>query len=148
MAEAVAAFGLASSVLQFIDFGSKLTSSFWRLYTSSRNGVEEASCAPNLQTMTSDLQNILNELVDPESGDRSHDDSELCKLAKDCQAQAVELQNLLSSLSMAGSGKFGKREALKAAFKVVWKEDEIKSLETRLDQFRQQLILHLLSSLR
>lgn len=148
MAEAIAAFGLAVNVIQFIDFGLKLTSSFWQLYKSSRDGVEEVSFAPHLQTMISDLQNILNGLADPESGDRSHEESGLCKLAKDCQEQAVELKNLLNSLCSAGSGKFGKREALKAAFKVVWKEDEIKSFEARLGQFRQQLTLHLLSSLR
>jgi hypothetical protein len=148
MAEAIAAFGLAANVIQFIEFGSKLTSSFWQLYKSSRDGVEEVSFAPHLQTMTSDLQSIVDGLVDPESGDRSDDESGLCKLAKGCQVQAVELQNLLSSLCVAGSGKYGKREALKAAFKAVWKENEIKSFETRLGQFRQQLSVHLLSSLR
>jgi hypothetical protein len=148
MAEAIAAFGLAANVVQFIDFGSKLTSSFWHLYKSGRDGVEEVSFAPHLQTMTSDLQNILDGLVDQESGDGSHDDSGLRKLAEDCKAQAAELQTLLGSLGTAGNGKFGKREALKAAFRAVWKEDEINSFEVRLGQFRQQLTLHLLSSLR
>ena len=148
MAEAIAAFGLAGTVMQFIEFGSKLASSFWQLYKSGRDGAEDVFFAPHLQTMTSDLQNILDCLVDSESQDRSHDDSGLCKLAEDCQMQAVELQSLLTSLNSAGSGKFGKREALKCAFKAVWKEDEIKSFETRLGQFRQQLILHLLTSLR
>jgi hypothetical protein len=148
MAEAIAAFGLAATVMQFIEFGSKLTSSFWQLYKSSRDGEEDVSFAPHLQTMTSDLQNILDGLVGSESGDRSHDDCGLCKLAEHCQVQALKLQSLLNSLNIAGIGKFGKRESLKAAFKGVWKEDEIKSFEARLGQFRQQLILHLLASLR
>jgi hypothetical protein len=42
----------------------------------------------------------------------------------------------------------GKRAALKAAFKLAWKEDEIQSLKGRIDQFRSQLAFHILTSLR
>jgi hypothetical protein len=37
---------------------------------------------------------------------------------------------------------------LTAAFKLAWKEDEIQSLKTKVDEFRSQLILHILTSLR
>lgn len=116
MAEAVATFGLAVNVIQFVDFGSKLTSSFWKFYKSSRDMGGEISFPQHLQTLTSDLQNIAEGLAAPESEDAGYRDSGLCKLAQDCQIQAIKLQNLLSSLSIVGSGKFGKRDVLKAAF--------------------------------
>jgi len=144
MAEAVAAFSLAANVLQFIDFGSRVMSNFWAFYKSSRHGTNEV---PDLQGINNDLQQVLESLQVP-TDDITQSDIGLLQLAQDCQNVALELETLLQSLFKAEAGNIGKREALKAAFKLVWKEDQVRYLQERLDQFRNQLIVHLLASLR
>jgi hypothetical protein len=42
MAEAIAAFGLASNILQVTDFGSKFVSIAWRIYRSSNAALDSA----------------------------------------------------------------------------------------------------------
>ena len=59
------------------------------------------------------------------SEDKTESQRSLEELAEQCSQLASEM---LSSLSKIGlSDKLRKRDALKAAFRMVWKEDEIKS---------------------
>jgi hypothetical protein len=143
MAEAVAAFNLAAGVLQFIDFGSRVMSNFWTFYKSNRHGTKE----PDLQVINNDLRRVLENLQVP-ADDTAQSDVGLLQLAQDCQKVALDLETLLQSLFKAEAGNSGKREALKAAFRLVWKDDQVRYLQERLDQFRHQLIVHLLASIR
>jgi hypothetical protein len=145
MAEAVAAFSLAANIVQFIDFGSRFTRNVWKIYKSSRDVSDEIldHCK-----ITSDLQEVLKNLQQPEGVDQQIPTTErgLRELAEQCAAVAVELQSFLKRFSVPEN--VSKRDALKVAFKRLWKEEEIKSLEGRLDAFRNQLTFHLLTSLR
>ena len=69
----------------------------------------------------------------------------LQQLAVECHGVAMDLLKLLTSLH---AGNHSKREATKAAFKTMWREEKILSLQKRLDQCRAQMIIHLLASLR
>ena len=176
MAEAIAAFSLAAIVVQFIDFGARVTGNFWSFYKASSNTDHDV---PDVETINSDLQNVLKEL---QSSPAPASKTGLAQLAQECQKAAAQLEKILQPMITAKKrheenekrqkenekrqeeknkelGKhekgFVKREkgfvkhaGLKAAFQLFWKEDEIKSLKGRLDQFRSQLILHILASLR
>jgi NACHT domain len=151
MAEAIAAFGLAANIVQFVDFGSRVTTKFWKFYKSASDSLSDKL---DLRTMNSDLQQILADLQ--ESLALCNDvDTSLIQLARECSKVAVELHNVLKCLHSLHES-FAKEEmrfrnvikTLKAAFKDVWRENEIESLQCRLDRFRSQLTLHLLSSLR
>jgi hypothetical protein len=144
MAEAVAAFSLASNVIQVLDFGSKLTTRFWSFYKASRHATE---AVPDVEKLTLDLHKILEELHvgTARSGDN---DEPLILLAKECQKLAEELLNLLSSLKTVKRTGIGRIEALKSAFRAIWKEDDIAALRKRIDDFKSELTVHLLASLR
>jgi hypothetical protein len=139
MAEAVAALSLAANVLQFIDFGYRFVSQAWRIYQSGSDGAE---AAPGLQVLTKDLQDVLANLQIPQEGD-SHG---MSQLSQDCSRVARRLLESLNVISVHGKGR--KRDAIKASFKALWNRDEIKELQQELDGFRQQLMIHLLFSLR
>lgn len=144
MAEGVAAFSLAANILQFIDFGARVVSNFWSFYKSNR---KEANNVPDFSAINADLQRVLSDLQLPYD-DGSGGDIGLVELAKDCRCVAEELKTVLQSLFKARVGNTGKRDALMAAFKLAWREDEIRSLQEQLNQFKHQLVIHLLASMR
>jgi hypothetical protein len=139
MAEAIAALALAGNVLQFIDFGSRFISHAWKVY---KTGVDGADAVPNLQLLTTDLQNVLTSLQRRQEGDSPG----MGRLCEECSRVARRLLESLNLLNLPD--KMRKRDAVKAAFKATWNRDEIKAFQQELDGFRQQLTLHLLLSLR
>ena len=138
MAESIVALSLAANVVQFIDFGSRLATQFWSFYKSS----SKALFHPDLDQINIDLQRVLTELQVP----LCQTNSGVEQLVGDCHKISMELDLVLRSLSEAKASST--RDALKAAFKAVWKEDEIKAFQERLDRFRAQLNLHLLTIIR
>jgi hypothetical protein len=141
MAEAIAAFGVAANIIQFIDLGSRLTANMWGFYKGTGGAAKEI---PNVESINIDLQRILRDLDD----DSACADHGLVQLAKDCRTTATELETKIQPMVHARLHARGKREAFKAAVKSMWEEKEISSLQDRLHGFRHQLTLHLLASLR
>lgn len=139
--EAVAAFSLAGTILQFIDSGTKFVGLVRRLYQHKSD--DDSEYVPLLK-ITENLDAILPELKSAENG--SDREKSLGQLALDCRKTAAQLLAILRKVKTAGNSR--KRDALKAAFRLVYKEDEIKSLQDQLSSFRNQLNLHLLLSLR
>lgn len=140
MAEAVAAFGVAANVIQFIDFGCKLMTRLWQFYKSSRDNYESL---PDVQRLTA-LLDMLKTVNIPKNEENELDDG-LQQLVLECHNVATDLLKLLNTLQ---NDNRRKREAMKAAFKLMWREDELLSLQKRLDQCKAQMIIHLLASLR
>lgn len=139
--EAVAAFTLAGTILQFIDFGTKFVGLARKLYhQKSANDSDYV----HLLKITESLDAILPELKSVENvSDR---EESLGQLALDCRKTAARLLAILGRVKIPENAR--KRDALKAAFQLIYKEDEIKSLHDHLSSFRNQLNLHLLLSLR
>ncbi len=145
MGEAIAAFSLAANIIQFVDFGGRLVSDAWSIHQKGRSGFGEIL---DVEKTTEDLKLTLVDLISPLESSENKKDSQrsLEELAEQCSRLASEM---LSSLSKIGlSDKLRKRDALKAAFRMVWKEDEIKSQQMRLENIKHQLNLHILVSLR
>lgn len=144
MGESLIAFSLAANVVQFIDFGSRVATNFRTFYKPASSQADEA---PDVEAINTDLQGILKELQEPLLGSKSNNNG-LVFLVQQCQKAAAELDKILMPMAKARTQNLGKREALKASFKAIWKEEDIKSLSQRLDTLRNQLTLHLLTSLR
>jgi len=169
MAEAIAAFSLAANIVQFIDFGSRVTGNFRKFYKAASDTDEDT---PDVDIINYDLQNVLKEL---RSSPAPASKTGLAQLAQECQKAAARLENVLPPMIIAQKRHeenekrheenekrqrennkgfvrpekgFGKRAALREAFKLAWNEDQIQSLKGKVDQFRSQLILHILTSLR
>lgn len=145
MAEAIVIIGLAANIVQFLDFGSKFISGVWKTYRSGGDAVGEI---PDLAKITGDLQIILKAFQGPDrDGEETIEgEHDLRQLAGECQTLATDLLKSLKKISPPD--KVRKRDALRAAFRMVWKEEEISRLHVRLEGFRHQLTLRLLALLR
>ena len=145
MAETIVALGIAANVIGFVEFGVRTISTFWRFV---RSGADTNTAVPDVESTTRDLQKLLENIQSSSasSNDASEDERDLYQLAEDCQNVARDILGLLSKISLPDQSR--KRDALRAACKTVFREDEVKSLQARLELFRSQLTLHLLASLR
>ena len=94
MAEAVAAFSVAANVIQFIDFGTRLTSQFWKFYRSIR---ESREAVPDIKTINKDLREVSKRLEASKTEDEEANKG-LKVLAAECYSVAVGLDKLLASL--------------------------------------------------
>jgi hypothetical protein len=144
MAEAIAAFSLAANVIQFIDFGSRVAANFYGYHKAGSKSRDDAS---DLDIINRDLAQVLRNLQ-VSAPDSSINETGLGRLAQECQKCAQQLDKKLRPMLKARLQQLGKRGAVMAAFKAAWKEDEMRSLQEQLDNFRSQLTLHLLASLR
>ena len=145
MAEALIAVGLASNILQFIDVGSKLVSNVWTIFTSGREGL---ATLLDVQKVTKDLEQILRDFKIPKDANVCLDSSDngLQQLVGSCEHLAIELLESLKKFDLPEKSR--KRDNLKAALRLIWKEEELKSLQSRLDGYRQEIVLHLLTLIR
>jgi hypothetical protein len=132
----VTAFGLAAGILQFLDCGSRYATTAWKIYRNGQEGLKD-----DLQSALKSLQ-----LSVPKASGKVETQPGIVTLAKECQKVAGDLVDSLSKIPT--SERFGKREAFKAAIKVIRTKEEIHNLEGRITAFRQQLTFHLLVSLQ
>jgi len=159
------ALSLASNVVQFVDFGSKLVSRILEIHHSA-DGALAANV--DLETIITDLRNISESLGPPggpntpENGTSLVQLTDSCdapgglnalknktsleQLADSCNALANELLSVLEGLKVEGRRK--KWGSVRKALKSAWKEGEVKALSARLDMFRSQLTNRLVALLR
>ena len=139
------AVGLAANILQFISVGSKLVSTVWSIPMSGRQGLAGLL---DVQKITEDLKNVLGDFRTPNNMNPSPDsyDNGLQQLVKNCEHLASELLESLQKIVLPDKSR--KRDNLRAALRMVWKEEDLKSLQSTLDSYRQELVLHLLTVIR
>ncbi|KAG8529688.1 uncharacterized protein KY384_005169 [Bacidia gigantensis] len=145
MAEALVGVGLAANVVQFLDIGMRFVSTARDIYSYGQGMTGEL---PDLRLSTEILRETLEHLHASETnvGPMSEGEVGLSKLATQCQRLAIELLGGLQD--MTSLENCGRRDALRAAVKMMWNEDKIKSLVSRLDSLKQALIVQLLTVIR
>jgi hypothetical protein len=143
MAEAVATLALASSILQVIDFGTKVASTALKVYQASKR---DDGSLYELEKIYKNLSSTLDTIQMDGAALGDSGDLGLKSLSKDCSEVAGELVNTLHKLGF-GEAKT-KRKALRAALKRARKDGKIRSLQARLNEFRSQLSMCLLVSVR
>ena len=146
MLDPFSALSLAATIVQFVDFGSKIVSGAVELYRSTEgsltNNVELSTIVTDLSAISSGL-----EVQDRELSHRfSKDERALANLAVHCKSLADKFLDVLDDLSVKGPHK--KWKSVRQALRSVWKENEIRDIQKRLDSFRSQLTLRLLATLR
>ena len=138
------ALSLAANIVQFIDFSSKFVSKVLKIY---QRGGEKVGELPDFQIAAEDLQRIVSNLQSSHyTGERNESGNSLLCLLQQCRDLAGEILDRVRTT--ASEGKVRKRDALMEAFRMTFRQKDIHSLQTRLDRLRQELILHLLDSLR
>jgi hypothetical protein len=150
----VSALGVAAAVVQFIDYSTNLISKSVKIYKHiSNKGAGFTPQYADLEVITKDLLRHSKDLeksakAGPTGGSRNSNDEELHQLCLACTQVAAELLAALAHSKLKFMGKFRELKSFRHALMGTWPEEEIDSLQQRLDGFRQQLIVNILVSLR
>ncbi|KAI1377992.1 hypothetical protein F4677DRAFT_414128 [Hypoxylon crocopeplum] len=137
--EAIAAIGLASNVLQFIDVGYKVLSTSKELYGA---GNEASRSNKDIEFISQEMKRSSRSLRKGISTPQPSDDEKsLLRLAAECERWSSDMIALLDRLKNKSTGSRSK--ALKAAWRNYKLRDERTRLEKGLDSCRKQLDLQL-----
>ena len=140
--EAIAAVGLASNIVSFVDFTCKLIAGAKTIYHST-SGLSEDNAV--LDVIVTDLRRMSADLIKSPS-QTSRNSSGLAALAAECEEIGKELSDALRDLKVKSRNR--KWGSFQAALKEVWKDNRIAKLQKRLDALRTQVIACLLSEMR
>jgi hypothetical protein len=140
--------GIASSIVQFVDFGLRVVSKGKQIYRSVDGSLAENL---DLEIVTNDLLVLQAKLQcfrtaasSPQSD--SYNANAFETLSRACADLAVRL---LERLNMAkAQGRFRRWKSLRQALKSVWSKQDIEEMANRLHRFRSELQLHILVSLK
>jgi hypothetical protein len=137
--EVFTALGLASSIVQFVDYGTKLFSKSKEIYHSATGASSENF---DLQVVSLTLQDLSNDLANTSYlalGPWSRDEKALAALAHECNKAASELVSLLKTLqNRKGNTKF---KSFRQALLVMWKENRVAEMSKKMNRFRDQVAL-------
>ncbi|KAF4967636.1 hypothetical protein FSARC_4831 [Fusarium sarcochroum] len=146
MAE-LAALGAAASVLQVIDFGTRFIVTAWQISRSDNSSSSLqffSSSLQGLQDASTNLRGVQHELQTTPA--HAGPDTAIVSLA---EKTAVLSKEMLDSLERIGRDDQGrKRDALKKTWLMLWKEDKLKGLETKLIDVKADLAFFLTVNLR
>ncbi len=141
------ALSVAAAVIQFVDFGLRLTSAGIELYESGSLAVND-----ELELITRDLTRLAQDIVAAPTHmlNYSEDEASLKKLANECQKIGEELLAQLKSLRVRPSGNHIKHglESFRRSLRSVRKKGEIQSIENRLKRVQDQIKMNILNLLR
>ena len=142
--ETLAALGVASNIVQFIEFGCRLFSESRELYKSSKTLVAEHV---ELEAIASSLTRLSDNLLLTHGYNQlPPDGSDLIALAQSCKEIANELLTALDQLKAKGSR--GKWKCFRIALTKVWKSDMISNISRRLHLASGQLTTCLIRILK
>lgn len=148
------ALSVAGTIIQFVDFGTRMLSSTIELYKSTNGSLKVSE---ELELMTGDLQAVLVKLranTGPEAhhppGPNSQCQTEIdehrdtfLEICNNAILIAAELLSKLDSLKVK-DGKHRVWQTLKAAIKTAWSKGEISELRERLSSLKESLTPQLL----
>ncbi|PQE22020.1 Vegetative incompatibility HET-E-1 protein [Rutstroemia sp. NJR-2017a BBW] len=131
MLDPLSAIGLASAIVQFVDFGSKLVSQGRELY-------ENGSLAQNdeIQLITESLKGMAADLTKSRMKYAHADDNEIQELARTCQSVADELLTVLKTLHPQ---KQHSLESFRVALRTARKKGKVDDMGKRLRRLQGQI---------
>lgn len=160
--EGIAALGVASNIVQFVEFGCRLFSESKELYKSSNGLADEAV---ELETIAQSLSRLIKnlELENPFPSQSSSDDiniqfqrptefesysdeKDLMPIATDCEKVAKELLEALTHLRVQKPGK--KWQCFRVTLTRIWKPERIDKMSRRLERLSGQLTMCLVNTLQ
>ncbi|EHK96218.1 hypothetical protein M7I_8072 [Glarea lozoyensis 74030] len=127
----IAAVSLVAAVCQLIDFGGKITSKTYEIYTSASNSLavdnELAQVASQILDLSEKLRpGLSDEIV---SICYTQDEQALADICKSCNDVAMELFKKLDKLKTSNDGS--KWSSFRKAIRHAWSEKELEELSGR-----------------
>ncbi|RDW74622.1 uncharacterized protein DSM5745_07284 [Aspergillus mulundensis] len=133
----LSAIGLASNILQFIEFGTNLCGKIYEVAGSITGLTDENA---HLSETVDDLKKVTDGLSTSLEGNNKHE-VELAKLAAQCRDLSEEMMGIISKLKLKKGDRMWR--SVRAAWKSTLKERKIASIERRLAEHRAQIVLRL-----
>lgn len=130
--------GLASNIVQFIDFASKLFTATQKLYLSPSGAKVEHLELESIARHIKKLAEGARPRNSPNNRATSNEDNNLLDLGNRCVEVSKELLSVLDSLKVKGGGTRS-WDSFYQALRSEWKDDEIERLQRRLDRMSNQL---------
>ena len=134
----LSALGLASNIIQLVDFARVLVLDARSLRDSARGLSHHNN---DLETVTKDLRQLSSSIKYQATSTASQgqeDETQLYRLAESSWTIADKLLGDLSKLKFQ-FGPHAKWRSVQQAFKATLKKDQIKNLQDRLDMLRQEI---------
>lgn len=149
MLDPFSALGLASNIVQFVDFGGKLLSKSQELYSSVDGSTAKHKQLESLYENLQHLSQKLNASAQGTNGSvrRSQEEEALVEVAKSCTETVDELLSIIRKLKVT-NGPHKKWHSFRQALKSVWRQERIDALQKRLDAINSQLNIHFAAILR
>ena len=142
----MSALSLAASIVQFVDFSSKIVSKGCHLYKSADGTLPENE---QLRFMITDLRDLNRRLRHHERlGCLTEHEHALENLSSRCEEMGNVLLGKLATLQVANDAKFRKWKSFRQGLKMVWSKEGLDEMAATLSEYRSQLELHILLSLR
>lgn len=138
--------GLASNIVQFLEFGGRLISSTFELY-----GAAEGALSSNraLEEVSTDLKQLCDGMLPsvPSSNVPAMTESEaaLLPLSRSCRALGQDFLVVLEDLKVKGNRK--RWQSVRQALRTAWKAKDIQRYERQLGSYRSQIAVRLLAIL-
>ena len=136
--------GLSSNILQFIDFSCKLFDKIKKISESEASSTEDAEI---LEKITRNFQALCTKLTQSRKNVQGQSiamqpaKDPLVEVAQGCEGAAAELLSTLQRLRAKDPNS--RRSNIMAAFRTTWHERQVKDMQTRLEMYRSQLMIHL-----
>ena len=142
------ALGVASNVIQIVDFSTRLVSKSQKIYKSGdgtlAENVDTETVAKDLRLLNSKLEVSFN--ASKSSGVINQDDQSLLHLCEKCHVLSDELLLKLEKLKVIG--KHRKWKSARQALKSVCGKGDIEQFGSRLVVYRDEINLNITVSLR
>lgn len=145
------ALSVAGTVIQFVDFGTKLISESVKLYKKGELEVHEqaVSATNDILDYTIKLRRTLR--PPGESAALTDDEILLENICKGCDDLANDLLSRLNKLTVPQKDKKGRHKiwpSLTAAFQSIWTSEDLLDIQERLKEYRRQIDSRVIQSLR
>lgn len=141
------ALGVATAVVQFLDFTGAIVSGTWKIYRSNPGDSERSS---DIRSITESLVKVNDDLHSSitivNSTSISSQDREIAILAKRCNEIGERLLATLDRLQSQSRHQFW--ASFRIALRTLWSQSEIDMLQETLGNYRQQVSIYILVSLR
>jgi len=132
------AIGLASSIVQFVDYSTRLLSDAREIYTSVSGSTDQNK---SLETITTEMKALSAKLSLPANSTQSEDEKALRRIATECESVSKEILSLLTKIKSPNPKS--KLRSVWSALQSKMHQAQKLDLQNRLENCRDQLDLQL-----
>lgn len=141
------ALGLASNIIQVVDFSIKLVSKGYNIYRSADGSLaENVDAEANTRNLTMLITKLRRKIGQEGNGNLSDNDQSLIRLYEKCTQIADELLHKLDQAKV--TGRHRKWKSARQALKSVTGKSDLERFANTLQLYRSEITLHITISLR